>query len=267
MAFDINNFVIDRPIRGIMFDTATDDVMFAINQITNPSLSITSDSVTAVDAIGAAIAEFDRAKNAEFSAENSLFDLGLAAAQFASEKKVASVTSTIVAPKWETLTYKTGDTTVELKQTPIGAVGAEIKQIYTLNGDGTMGNKYILSAVAESATEFMLDGKELTYPTGLANGTQLFVAYNYNADAAIEVVNQAVNFPKPGRFVLQVLAQDICSPSIKYFAYVEFPNAKLRSAVDLSFTSEATHSFTIACMQGYCDAEKKLFRIVVPEQD
>jgi hypothetical protein len=49
MAFDLNNFVIDRVVRGIAvaqdanakLNIAKGDVLFSINQITNPSLSCT----------------------------------------------------------------------------------------------------------------------------------------------------------------------------------------------------------------------------------
>ena len=39
MAYDVNNFVIDRVLRGMMLSAADDSIMWSINQITNPSLS------------------------------------------------------------------------------------------------------------------------------------------------------------------------------------------------------------------------------------
>ena len=59
MAFDLNNFVIDRVVRGIAVSQgdnaklgiAAGDVLFSINQITNPSLNCTSESTDAVDAL------------------------------------------------------------------------------------------------------------------------------------------------------------------------------------------------------------------------
>ena len=78
--FDINNFAIDHVLRGIMTSSADGSLMWAINQITEPSLSVTAEKSEAVDAIGSTIATFNRAKKAEFTANNSLFDLGLYAA-------------------------------------------------------------------------------------------------------------------------------------------------------------------------------------------
>lgn len=63
--FDLNNFVIDRIVRGIAIaqdnkDTqalgvGAGEILFSINQITNPSLSCTSESTDAVDALSVPI--------------------------------------------------------------------------------------------------------------------------------------------------------------------------------------------------------------------
>ena len=69
MAFDLNNFVIDRIVRGVALSQKDDSVLFSINQIQNASLNCASESTDAVDAMGTPIATFYRAKSAEFSAE------------------------------------------------------------------------------------------------------------------------------------------------------------------------------------------------------
>jgi hypothetical protein len=259
MAFDINNFVIDRPVRAIMSSTANGDVLWAINQIQDPSISCTSEATQATDMLGSPIMEFERSKAATFSASNSLFDLGLAAAQFGSTKKVANSSSKITAPKFETLNV-TG-TTVTLSQTPT----ADITAIYVLKGDNTLGTKYTAGASA-NATTFVYDSatKTITLPTSVTSG-QVFVKYDYLSENAVEVVNSAINFPKAGKLVVEVLGVDVCNPSVLYYAYLIFPAAKLSSNVDLSFTTEGTHPFEISCFQEYCDKEKRLFSIVVPQ--
>ena len=42
MAFDINNFVIDRIVRGVALSQKDDSVLFSINQIQNASLNCAS---------------------------------------------------------------------------------------------------------------------------------------------------------------------------------------------------------------------------------
>lgn len=247
--FDVNNFVIDRILRGVMQSTTNNEVLWAINQISNPSLSCTVESTDAVDALGTRIMTFERAKSATFSAENSLFDLGLAAAQFGTEKEVASSSKKIIAPAFETVDV-TAEATYTLKHTPT----EQITAIYALNGDSTLGTKYTNGASA-SATEFVHSQGQttVTLPTGLAVGSQLFIIYEYESEAAVSVSNNAVNFPKAGKFVMEVLGCDVCDATKLVHAYIVFPNAKLSGEVDMTFTTEGTHPFTIECMQEYCD--------------
>ena len=72
MAFDLNNFVIDRVMRGVALSQTDGSVLFSLNQVTNPTLTVSSESTDAVDALGTPIATFYRAKSAEFSAENEI---------------------------------------------------------------------------------------------------------------------------------------------------------------------------------------------------
>ena len=261
--FDINNFVINRPLRGLMVSKSDNSVLWSINQITNPSLNVSTETTDAVDALGAKIMTFDRAKNAEFTAENSLFDLGLAAAQGGTEKEIATGEKKIVVPIFDTIEVTDG-TSITLKHEPT----QQISVIYALNGDSTLGKKFINSGEATADT-FVHTEKSSTIqiPTGLEKGTELFVMYEYEATAAVAVHNDAVNFPKNGVFYLEVLGADICDPEKLIHAYIKFYNAKLVADVDMSFTTEGTHNFTIQAMQNYCDKNKRLFSIIIPDEE
>lgn len=266
---DINNFVINRIRRATMFSTSTGEAMWNINQVEDPNLSVSTEAAEAVDAIGVRIMQFDRAKNAEFSAQNSLFDFGLAAAQFGKDKQIATSDATLTVPKWEEIKL-TADTleTITLEEIPVGEKGAEIPFIYSLNGDGTVKAKYSLGSTA-SAAQFVLNAstKKITLPTGLTAGTRIWVPYEFAAANAVVVSNSAVDFPRAGKFVMEVLGSDVCDPTKTYYAYVVFPNAKLSGDVDISFTTDGKHPFTIQAMQEYCDDEKRLFSIMIPDSD
>lgn len=261
--FDINNFVIDHVLRGIMTSTADGSYMWSINQITDPSLNVTSETAEAVDALGSKIAVFNRGKAAEFTASNSLFDLSLYAAQNGVEKEVADKDNTITAPAFETYEHDGKATTYITKHVP----NKDIETIYLLNGDGTLGTAFVSGASA-SATKFVYDkdSHTITLPTGLANDAQIFMMYDYEAEAAVAVTGDAINFPKAGKFVLEVLGTDTCDPTTLIHAFIEFPNAKLDANVDMSFTTDGNHPFTIQCQQNYCDPKKTLFRIVIPKE-
>ena len=261
--FDMNNFVIDRIIRGVALSQKDDSVLFSINQIQNASLNCASESTDAVDAMGTPIATFYRAKSAEFSAENALFDMNLMATQLGTSKKKADNQNKIVAPAMETFIVKE-DRKYELKHTPIKAP----TEMYALNDDSTFGTPYSLGTAA-SEKEFSIAGKSVSLPTGndLAVGAEMFVMYEYETDKAVEVVNSAKNFPVGCKFVMEVLGCDVCDQTNLVYAYVIFNNAKLSPDFDWSIATDGTHPFSMKAQQDYCDKEKRLFSIVIPADE
>ena len=261
----IKNLIIDHVLRGVM-NKKNGEYMWSINQITNPSLNVAmTDSAQAVDALGTPIQEFDRGRSAEFTAENSIFDLGLYAAQLGRDMEVASAESTIVVPTFEEFDVAgTDGETYVTKHTPL----ADIAKIYAVNGDGSLGTVYSVGTAA-SATEFAYDSDThtISLPTGLTAGSQLLAMYDYASETATAVTATAIDFPKRGKFVMEVLGTDVCDPDTVLHAMVEFPNAKLDGAVDYSFTTEGTHPFTIRALQDYCDKNKILFRVIILDEE
>lgn len=261
MAFDVNNFVIDHVLRGVMISTADGSLMYSINQIEDPSLSCSSEEREAVDALGTPIMTFQNGKNAEFSASNSILDLNLLATQMGTEKEIASAEEMITVPVFFTGEVK--NATFTLEKTP----KAPIAEIYELRGDGTTGQKYTLTTSEPGATEFAYDTatKKVTLNTAVEDGKQFFVVYESETAAAVQVTNSATNYPKAGKFIMEVLGCDVCDPTTLVYAYVIFPNAKLSSDVDVSFTTDGKHPFSMKAQQAYCDKKKVLFNIVIPE--
>ena len=263
--FDINNFAIDHVLRGIMTSSADGSLMWAINQITEPSLSVTAEKSEAVDAIGSTTATFNRAKKAEFTANNSLFDLGLYAAQNGVEKEIATDADKIITPAFETIAVPaTASTPVVLAHKPLAAP----TEIYQLKGDGSLGEKLTYSATAGTGKfTYDEDAHSITFPTNSTPKSEYFIQYEYEATRAVSVSGDAINFPKAGKFIMEVLGTDVCDQSTLIHAYIIFPNAKLDANVDVTFTTEGNHPFTIQAQQAYCDSKKQLFQIVVPDEE
>lgn len=262
MPFDVNNFLIDRVRRGTMFSDTTGEALWSITQIRDASLNMTSETADVTDAIGNVITQFDRSKNAEFSGTNALWDLGLSAAQFGSEKQVADAEHKIVVPVYEQLVVADGK--IVLSHVPVGTTGAEVKYIYALNSDSTLGTKYTLGT-GVNEKEFTLDAttKTITVPTGVTGNIAVF--YDYESDKAVMLQNNASDFPKAGKFVLEVIGKDTCDKTATYVAYIVFPNAKLKTDMDLNFTSDGGHPFSMQMMQDYCDLEKRLYNIYIAQ--
>lgn len=250
MAFDLNNFVIDRVVRGIATDMKTGDVLFSINQITNPSLNCASESTDAVDALNVPIATFYRAKSAEFSAENALFDMGLLATQAGTKKKVASSSAKITSPCFQTVDITTA-TSYTLTHTP--KTGTTPK-VYVLNGDGTLGDKVEIDSTA-AGKKIAIAGTAVTLIVGEAGykeGDQLFFMYEYEADGtegngAVEVVNSATNFPVGCKFVMEILGADVCDQTNLIYAYLIFPNCKLSPDFDWSIATVNNAAYVQQC--------------------
>lgn len=263
---NLNNVVIDRVLRGI-FSTKEDGIIFSLNQVQNFSLNCTSESQEITDALGVSIMELMRSKSVEASAENAIFDLGLMAAQYGTEKVVASDAEKLVVPTMESFEAETNADgeikTVTLKHTPVEAPSA----IYALNGDSTLGAKYT-KATAASATEFAYANGVITLPTDAVAGMEYFVMYNYESATAVEVVNAADKFPTMGNMTFECLVYDVCDPEVKIFAYVVLPRFQLKSDFDWSVGGDSqVHPFSGKAHVNYCDKNKEMVRVVIVDDD
>lgn len=235
-----------------MVSPKTGEVLWSVDQIQDPSLSMSSETAEAVDALGTPIVTFNRAKTCEFSAENSLFDLGLYAAQNGAEKK----TTGALIPCQEDIEISDLHKVVFTHKPAVAPT--EVK----------VGGKIYKAGLTATGTTFTYDeeSKTITFPneaTGVLSYTYEYVA---EEGKAISVTGTAKEFPKAGKFIMEVLGCDVCDPETLYHAYLVLPNAKLSTDVDMSFTTDGTHPFTLTAQQAYCDSEKKLFYITVTEE-
>lgn len=273
MAFNKDNLIIDRAIRGTMKNKTTSAILWTVDQIKDPSIECTGETVYALDSIGSKIAGFERSKDATLTFVNSVFNLSLSAAQFGSTKSVASSTNKITVPKYETIvlgaTGGTVNTTITLAETPKTA----LTKIYKLDTDGSILEEIVAGATA--TTQFSITDKVITLPTTPASGaytatTKFGIWYDYECSdseglGAVKVSNNASEFPTSGVFELEVLFADICNPATKYHGFVVFGNAKLSSNTTINLTTEIQQNVQIDCMQDYCDPERTLFDIIIPE--
>ena len=271
MAMNISNLVIDRILRGVMFSTTTREALWNVSQISRFSISVTSDSQDAVDATDTPIMTFYRAKQCEVSAENALWDLGLFAAQGGNQLDASTATNKYNVPIFDEITLESA-TSATLTHTPKAPTGETyaVPYVYVLNGDGTLGKKFECGTTA-AAGVFTQTGTTLTFAANdLAVGDTIIAFYEYEANGtsgnqALRMKNSAKDFPKAGKFVMEVLCCDPCDKSTLYYAYLIMPSATLAPDVDLDFATDARHSFTLRAQQDYCDKEKLLYTLCVPE--
>ena len=260
MTHNLNNIIVDRVLRGVFTDK-NDNIIFSLNQIQDLSLNQTSESQEVQDAFGVSIMELMRSKALEASANNAIYDFGLLAAQYGTEKVTATTDKKLPVPAMES--FEVTGTEYTLKNTPIEAPTA----IYELNGDSTLGAKYV-AGTAASATEFVYTDGKITLPTGVKTGTEMFVMYEYESDSAIEVVNSANNFAKMGKMVFECLVYDVCDPETKIFAFLILPRFQLSNDFDWSIGGDnQQHAFSGKAHVDYCSRDKKMVRVVIVDDE
>lgn len=263
---NVNNLVINRALRFMLLDRATGDLMVNVLEVSEPSLEISGEQVYATDAVGKRIAAFDRSKDATFSANSSLFDLNLFAAQSGAEKVVASSTSKIVTPVVDILVAEPNDADgfkITLSSTP----KTPVTKIYLLNDDGSTKDEFEADSTA-SATAFSIAGNVITLPTaeGVTAGTRWFVVYDAETENGVSIVNSANNSTKGGKGILEVMFCDPCNQDIEYYGYLIFPNGKFAIEQTIEFNTEATMQFSFEAMQDWCSTDKKLYELVVVDK-
>lgn len=258
MAFNKNELILDRVRALSAHDLSNDALLLRLTSLEDPSLQCTAEGDEVTDAVGALITVLYRAKKATFSATNSLVSLDLAAAQYGTQKEVASESNKIVTSTYEILTIAEGKVT--LKHTPAN----DVLWIYSIANNET-GTGYKAGTNA-SETEFSINGAEITVPTGLTG--KVYVEYEYEAEEAARIVNSASNFPEACKVRIYAYFRDKCNENVVYSGVIVCPKAKLNpEQVELALTSTGKHAFEFTMMKDYCaeEGEDTLFTIVVSE--
>lgn len=256
---NLTNFIVDRVLSGIGYN-GNDEVVVKMDQCQNTSITCGSEATDIVDNVGSPIMTLYRSKTCEISGENAILDFNLTAVQMGADKKVAAEGNAIVAPAQEIFDAAA---TYTLKHTPVAAPSF----IYTLNDDSSLGEKYALGETEASATEFAYADGVITLPTDVKAGTQMFVSYEYETTAGVEIVNSAKNFPKSMKLVLRVLGYNPCSKDNKLGAYVIFPSFEMSPDFDLSLNAGEAQSWSGKASQDFCSKDRALMKIVVVDEE
>jgi hypothetical protein len=253
-----NELIIDRVRSAVAHDLADGHLLLRLTSIEEPSLATTAEGEEVVDALGSTITTLYRAKKATFSGANSLFAFDLAAAQFGAKKVLGTSENKITVPTYDILTVANG--AVKTTKTPADAT--KIKYIYALT-DGEIATSFVAGTVA-SATEFVINGTEITVPTGLTG--KVYVEYTYESTDAVKVTNKTKEFPAAGSVIVYAYFKDKCNENLTYSGKIIAPKAKLDpSTIDLPLTSTGKHAFTYNILSDYCDEGGELFDIIVSQ--
>lgn len=254
---NVNELILDK-VRSLIFtDLADGSVIGRLTKLEDPSLQTAAEGEEITDAQGALISKIFRAKTGKFSATNSLFSMDLLALQYGADKEIADDTNKIVVPVEEILMVDaTGKVT--LAHEPLGA----IKYIYQLE-NGQLAKKFTVGTAA-SATDFEINGKEITVPTGVTG--RIYVEYEYESTSAVRVSNSTDKFPEAVGVKIFAIFKDMCNENIKYAGVIKAAKGKIDpSSIETALTGTGKHSFDIDFMKDYCDEDVDLFSVIVAE--
>lgn len=285
MAFNKNELIIDKVRSLTCHDLETKKMILRLTSLEDSSLNTSAEGEEITDAIGALITTLYRAKKAEFSATNSLMSLDLAAAQYGTEKEIASANGKITDYAYEILKVETettgeGDsavTTVKPIKLAHAPIKDSIKWIYKIENN-EVGDAIEVGAAAKDestdtdgkvtpATAVIADDGGITLPPSMKSG-KIYVEYTYESDNALRIVNKASNFPEAVSVVIYAYFRDVCNENKVYSGKIICPKAKLNpESVELALTSTGKHPFSFVINRDYCaeEGEDTLFEIVVSE--
>lgn len=268
----VNSVIPDIIQRIVGRNRLTAEILFITGKVSNGVLTTDSQEETKTDAEGTPITTWKNAKTAEFTGDETFWNLDLYSQQLNGEGKTIGTTGNgVVVPISDPVkTYTTGDTLTEYVMTynafNSGTVEAPIYKISvcTLNKDGSVNKRFKLGQATATGVFTYTDAThKLTFAEGdIAVGDKLFVEYDFNSEDCVAVIDSADKFPEDIEIVVEGLFKDACDNALA--GYTVFPKAQLSASTTANFGRTETFPFSFSAQQDYCDDGKQLFRQVFP---
>ena len=235
-------YVNDNTAKGIK----AGDLAFWADQITDPSLSFTSETEEIVDARNNVVMVLQNGRGATFGASNAFFNTSILAAQTGG--KVENNIQDPVA-KYEIITLnntKQG----KLAHAPLDTDKAVV---YALNSDGSF------KTATPVAAEFEQDS--LTVATGAENDKVLVVYAIDTMGTSGEHIRALADAENELLSVTaEILLRDLCDQAI-YYAFLTM-RGKVSGEAEWGMARDGAHAFEITAMPDYC-GDKQLVDIVI----
>ncbi len=220
------------------------DIAFLADQITDPSLSFTSETEEIMDARNNVVMVLQNGRGATFGASNAFFNTQILAQQVGGSVESAADYS---FTKYDIVTLDAS------KGAKLSATTeATSAKAYKLTKDNSL-----TTATAETAT--VADG--VATITNGVEGDRYLVSYTAKIEAGEKITALADAQNKLMNVTAEVLLRDLCDESLVY-AYI-IMRGKLSGESEWSMTRDGNHAFEIQCMPEYCSADRKLVEVVV----
>jgi hypothetical protein len=235
-------FALDRVLSVAGTDVIDGKVLFLADQITDPSLSFTSETEDIVDAMNNVVMVMENGRGATFGASNAFFNTQILAAQVGGEVESGDAEIT----KYDIVTLGEGG-----KAKLSATTEATKAQVYKLSTDGSL--------TTAEAVEGTIAAGEVTVADA-AKDDKVLVVYTAKVTASEKISAFADAKNKLMNVTAEVLLRDLCKEEL-YYAYIVM-RGKLSGEAEWGMTRDGNHAFEIRCFPEYC-GDKKLVDVII----
>jgi len=211
------------------YDLSTGKAIVTLTTLKTSGVETTGETVYAQGGRGnARLIGFSSNRQARLTLQDAIFD-NEAVAMLTGNDLVAGIKKVDLHEVQSVTSNK-----VTLSKTPSGA----IVSVFKLNPDGTNGEEFTLGTPASNPKEYSVTGKDLTFNTAVANGTQFRVYYQANTATDAKTIKVTSDqFGKSFRVVMDVLVVDEFTKEA-FEGQLRVPNAKFEDNFNLSFSAD-----------------------------
>lgn len=235
-------FALDRVLSVAGTDVIDGKVLFLADQITDPSLSFTSETEDIVDAMNNVVMVMENGRGATFGASNAFFNTQILAAQVGGEVESGDAEIT----KYDIVTLGEGG-----KAKLSATTEATKAQVYKLSTDGSL--------TTAEAVEGTIAAGEVTVADA-AKDDKVLVVYTAKVTASEKISAFADAKNKLMNVTAEVLLRDLCKEEL-YYAYLVM-RGKLSGEAEWGMSRDSQHAFEIRCFPEYC-GDKKLVDVII----
>ena len=226
------------------------DIAFLADQVTDPSLSFTSETEDIVDARNNVVMTLQGARGATFGASNAFFNTQILAAQTGGK----IVTEEVAFTKYDILSLDDSKAAT-LTATPSAEAPAVADfKVFALASDNSLTTATPLASDAYTYA----DGK-ITVTAG-TKGDKVLISYEAKATGE-HMVAKADDSNELMNVTAEVLLRELCKEEL-YYAFILI-KGKLSGETEWSMTRDGNHAFEIMAVPAYCDPDKKLVEVII----
>ncbi len=256
-AVNFDTLIPDKFLRVTGTDITTGEVLYMFDNIKDGTIEGTEDTEYITGANGINLVALARNKTCTISFNRAFLSFSALGAQTGTGVDTASSTNKFVVAKPDVV-KATSATEVTASGTPV--VGT-LKFAYSLNKDGSINEKYTLSADTPSEGTFTLTGSKLTFAdNALTVGQEMLLIYDEEITVGKKVSNRADTHALYSYLIADILCLDRCNQNTKYVTRFIVPNAKVSGnfTIDVG-NADAAHAFVAEAMPTGCGTDPTFF--------